>query len=79
MPETKPNLLISLTSCQQQNPCPASPALYMDESILHGWPVYKVVVDLPIRPRGNLKRTFGNLLNLLGAYNKDHGTASQTL
>ena len=26
-----------------------------------------------------MKRTFGNLLNPLGAYNKDHGTASQTL
>ena len=35
--KTKP--LDKSNSCQQENPCPASPALHQDESILHGWPV----------------------------------------
>ena len=39
----------------------------------------KAIVDLPIRLKGNLKRTSGNLLSQLGAPTKDLSTASQTL
>ena len=36
-------------------------------------------MDLPIRVKGNSKRTSGNLLSPLGTQKKDFGTASQTL
>ena len=45
----------------------------------HDWPVKKAIVDLPIRLKGNSKRTSGNSLSPLEAHNKDLGTASQTL
>ena len=39
----------------------------------------KAIVDLPIRLKGNSKRTSGNSLSPLGAQNKDIGAASQTI
>ena len=45
----------------------------------HDWPVKKAIIKLPIRMKGNLKRTSGNSLNPLGAQNKDLGAASQML
>ena len=39
----------------------------------------KKAIDLPIRMKGNLKRTSGNSLSSLGGQNKDTGAASQTL
>ena len=39
----------------------------------------KAIVDLPIKMKGNSKRTSGNSLSPLGAQNKELGTASQTL
>ena len=36
-------------------------------------------MDLPIRLKGNLKRTSGNLFNPLGSHNKHLGAASQAL
>ena len=39
----------------------------------------KAIVDLPIRLKGNSKRTSGNSLSPLGAQNKDFGGALQTL
>ena len=53
--------------------------MYVDLSSRHDWPVTKDIVDLPIRIRGNSKRTSGNSLSPLGAQNEDIGTAPQTL
>ena len=53
--------------------------MYQDLSSRHDWPVEKDNVNLPIRIRGNPKRTSGNSLSPLGAQNEDIGTASQTL
>ena len=54
--------------------------MYQDLSTCHDRPVKKpLVVDLPIRLKGNSKRTSSNSLNLLRAKNKDIGTASKTL
>ena len=39
----------------------------------------KAIVNLPIRMKGNWKRTSGNSLSPLGAQNKDIGAASQML
>ena len=39
----------------------------------------KTIIKLLIRMKGNSKRTTGNLLNPLGAQNKDLGATSQTL
>ena len=50
-----------------------------DFSTHHDWPFKKATVDLPIRMKGNLKRTPGDLLSPLGAQKKDIGDASQTL
>ena len=51
--------------------------MYQDLSTRNDWPVKKAVVDLPIRMKGNSKRTSGNSLNPLEAQNKDLD-ASQT-
>ena len=56
-----------------------APPVYQDLNTPHDWPVKKAIVNLPIRMKGNSKRTSGNSLNPLGAQNKDLGTASQTL
>ena len=45
----------------------------------HDWPAKKAFVDLPIKMKGNSKRTSGNSLSPLGAQNKDIGAASRTL
>ena len=47
------------------------------ESLLAGydWPVKKAIVDLPVRLKGNSKRTSGNSLGPLGAQDKDLGPA----
>ena len=41
--------------------------MYQDLSTCHDWPVKNVIVDLPIRLKGNLKCISGNLLSLLVA------------
>ena len=57
-----------------------APPVCLDLSRRHDWPVKKAVVDLPIRLKGDLKRTSGNSLSPFGAQNKDLGVAaSQTL
>ena len=56
-----------------------APHVYQDLSTRHDWPVKKAIVNLPIRMKGNSKRTSGNSLNPLGAQNKDLAAASQTL
>ena len=43
------------------------------------WPVEKVIVNLPIRLKRNLKSISGSSLSQLGAKNKDIRAASQTL
>ena len=53
--------------------------MYHDLSTHHDWPVKKGIADLPIRLKGHAKHIFGNLLNPLGAQNKDLCAASQTL
>ena len=50
-----------------------------DLSTRHGWPVKTIIVDLPIRLKGNSKRPSGNSLSPLGAKNKDLVPASQML
>ena len=45
----------------------------------HDWPVVEAIVNLPIKIKGNSICTSGNSLSLLGAQNKDIGTASQML
>ena len=42
-------------------------------------PLKKAIIDLPIRLKGNLKRTSGNWFNPLGSHNKHLGAASQAL
>lgn len=57
-----------------------SPHVYPDLSTRHEWPVKKLIVDLPIRLKGDLNRASGNSLSPLGAQSKDLGAAaSQTL
>ena len=59
-----------------------APPVCPDLSRRHDWPVKKVIVDLPIKLKGDLKRTSGNSLSPFGAQNKDVGAAaaaSQTL
>ena len=53
--------------------------MYQDLSMDHDWPVKKAIVNLPIRLKGHAKHIFSNLLNPLGAQNKDLRAASQTL
>ena len=44
--------------------------MYQDLSTCHNWPFEKGIVDLPIKTKGNLKRTSGNSLSPLGASTK---------
>ena len=46
-----------------------APTVYQDLNTRHDWPVKKDNVNLSITNKGNSKRTFGNLLSPLGAYN----------
>ena len=75
--ETK--LWFSQSAKQCQTPWSGFPPEYKDLSTCHDWPVKKAIVDLPIRLKGNSKRTSGNSLSPLGAQNKHFGAASQTL
>ena len=75
----KTKLRLSPSTKQHQNPCCRVPPVYLDLSSHHDWSVEKVIDDLPIRLKGNAKRTSVNLLSLLGAENKDLSAASQTL
>ena len=53
--------------------------MYQDLSTRHDWPVKKAIVDLPIKMKGNSKRTSGNSLSPLGAQTTRISVASQTL
>ena len=53
--------------------------MYQDLSTCHDWPVKNVIVDLPIKMKGNSKRSSCNSLSPLGVQNKDLVAASQTL
>ena len=48
-----------------------APTVYQDLNTRHDWPVKKDVVNLPISNKGNSKRTSGNSLSPLGAYNEN--------
>ena len=72
-------LWLTPSANQRRNPCSGSPPVYQDLSTRHDWSVKNPIVDLPIRLKGNTKRTSGFLLSPLGAQNKDIGAASQTL
>ena len=45
--------------------------MYQDLSTCHDWPVKNVMVDLPIKMKGNSKRSSCNSLSPLGVHNKD--------
>ena len=45
---------------QRQNCCSGLPPLYQDLITCHGWPVKEVIVNLPIRLKGNAKCISGN-------------------
>ena len=55
---------LSLSAKQCWNPCSGSPPVYQDLSMHHDWLVKKAIVDLPIRLKGKLEHTSGNLLSL---------------
>ena len=59
-------LLLSPSVKQCRNPCSGPVAEYQDLSTCHDWLVKKAIVNLPMRIKQNSKRTFGNLLGLLG-------------
>ena len=40
--------------------------MYQDLSTCHDWPFEKAIVDLPIKTKGNLKRTSGNSVSPWG-------------
>ena len=63
----------------RRNPCSGPPHVYQDLCMRHDWSIKNPIVDLPIRLKGNTKRTSGFLLSPLGSENKDIGAASQTL
>ena len=53
--------------------------MYQYLSTRHDWPVRNlVIVDLPVRMKGNSKSTSINLSSPLGAHNMYLDTASQT-
>ena len=45
--------------------------MYQDLSTCHDWPVKNVIADLPIKMKGNSKRSSCNSLSSLGVQNKD--------
>ena len=75
--ETK--LWSSPSAKQRRNLCSGPPAVYKDLSTCHDWPVKNVIVDLPIKMKGNSKRFSCDSLSLLGVQNTDLVAASQTL
>ena len=75
--ETK--LWSSPSAKQRWNLCSGPPAVYQDLSTCHDWPVKNVIVDLPIKIKGNSKRFSCNSLSPLGVQDNDLVAASQTL
>ena len=67
--ETK--LWSSPSAKHRRNPCFAPLPMYQDSSTCHDWPVKNVMVDLPIKMKGNSKRSSYNPLSSLGVQNKD--------
>ena len=59
--ETK--LWLSPSRKQRRNPCFGPAPVYQDLSTRHDWPVKNAIVDLPIRLKGNSKRSSGNSLS----------------
>ena len=57
------NLYLSLSAKQRRNPGCRTPPVYQDLSTRHDWPIKNTTVDLPIRLKGNSKRTSGNSLS----------------
>ena len=49
--------------------------MYQDLSTCHDWSVKNAIVNLPIKMKGNSKRSSFNSLSLLGARNEDIGAA----
>ena len=73
-------LVTSVCETEPKSVFLAPPVYHCEElSTRDDWPVKKTTVNLPIRLKGNSKRTPGNSLNPLGAQNKDIGTGSQML
>ena len=62
--ETK--LWLSPSAKQRRNPCSRPPPVYQDLNTRHDWPVKRAIVDLPIRMKGNSKRTSSNSFSPLG-------------
>ena len=75
--ETK--LWLGQSAKQRCNHCSGPQPVYQDLTTSHDWPVKKDIAHLPIRSKGNSKRTSGNSLSPLGSQNKDLDAASQTL
>ena len=76
----KSKLWLGLSVKQCQNPGSCASPVYQDLITCHDWPVNrKVIVHLLLRMEENSKCTSSNSVNLLGAQNRDLGTASQTL
>ena len=64
---------------QRRKPCSGSPSVEQDLNTRHDWHVKKAIVDLPVKVKGNSKRTSSNSSSPLVAKNKNIGVASQTL
>ena len=75
--ETK--LRLSPSAKQRRSRCSRFPPVYNDLSARHDWPVKNAIVDLPIRMKGNSKRTYDNSFSPLGAQNKNLVTALKVL
>ena len=61
----RPQVLTRNPSCSGPQP------VYQDLSTRHDWPVKKAVVELPIRLKGNSKRSSHDWLSPLGVQNKE--------
>ena len=82
------NVLPCEQTKHRRNPCnahrsppprPHPPPVYQNLRTRHDWPLKKAIVDLPIRLKGDSKRTSGNSLSLLGSQKTDLDATSQTL
>ena len=75
VPQTKLNRGLCPFTKQRQSPCSCFAPAYQDLSTrMIGW-VEKAIVDLPIKMKGNSKRTSGNSLSPLAAQYKNIGAA----
>ena len=61
------NLRLSPSAKQRRYSFSEPPPVYRDLSTRHDWPVKKAIFDLPIKMKGNSKRTSGNSLSPLGS------------